>query len=181
MTDRASTVEIRRLDGTEARAHVDGLAAVLRDCVEGGASVGYLWPFSYEDARAVYGSYAEEVERGRRVLLAAFSEGAVVGTAQLVFPTHPNQPHRAEVARVLVHRAARRRGVGQRLMEAIEREARAEARTLLVLDTVSGDDAERLYDRLGWTRVGVVPNFALYPDGRYCATTFFYKELAPHG
>lgn len=177
MADRASSVEIRRLGAGEAREHVDGLASVLRDCVEGGASVGYLWPFSHDEARAVYEGYAGEVEQGRRVLLAAFSEGVVVGTAQLIFPTHPNQPHRADVARVLVHRAARRRGVGQRLMEAIEREALAEGRMLLVLDTVTGDDAERLYDRLGWVKVGVIPNFALYPDGRYCATTFFYKEL----
>lgn len=173
----SASVEIRRLEAAEARAHVDGLAAVLRDCVEGGASVGYLWPFSHEEAREVYEGYADEVERGRRVLLAAFSDGRVVGTAQLIFPTHPNQPHRADVARVLVHRSARRRGLGQLLMEAIEREALVEGRTLLVLDTVTGDDAERLYHRLGWTTVGVIPNFALYPDGAYCATTVFYKEL----
>jgi len=170
-------LEIVRLSADEARAHVDALAAVLRDCVEGGASVGYLWPFSQAEARAVYEGYADEVEQGRRVLLAALSGDAVVGTAQLIFPTHPNQPHRADVARVLVRRSARRRGVGQRLMEAVEREAVAAGRTLLVLDTVTGDDAERLYERRGWVKVGVIPNFALYPDGRYCPTTVFYKEL----
>jgi GNAT superfamily N-acetyltransferase len=173
----AAQIEIRRLGAAQAREHLDGLAGVLHDCVEGGASVGYMAPFTHAEARDVYAAYADEVECGQRILLAAFSEGTVVGTAQIVFPTHPNQPHRADVARVLVHRAARRRGVGQRLMEAVEREALAEGRTLLVLDTVTGDDAERLYDRLGWVKVGVIPNFALYPDGRYCDTTVFYKEL----
>ena len=102
-------VEIRRLDAAEAREHLDGLAAVLVDCVEGGASVGYLAPFLQDDARRVYEGYIVDVERGRRLLLAAFTEGALVGTAQLVFAPHPNQPHRADVARVLVHRSARRR------------------------------------------------------------------------
>jgi GNAT superfamily N-acetyltransferase len=183
MTCEAATVphesdlEIVRLSADEARRHVDALAEVLRDCVEGGASVGYLWPFSQAEAQAVYEGYADEVEQGRRLLLAAFSGAAVVGTAQLIFPTHPNQPHRADVARVLVRRSARRRGVARRLMEAVEREAVAAGRTLLVLDTVTGDDAERLYERLGWVEVGVIPNFALYPDGRPCSTTVFYKEL----
>lgn len=174
-------VEIRRLDAAEARAHLDGLAAVLADCVEGGASVGYLAPFSHEDACRVYEAYVEEVEHGRRVLLAAFLDGTVVGTAQVVFAPHPNQPHRADIARVLVHRSARRRGIGERLMEEAEREARSEGKTLLVLDTVTGDDAERLYARLGWTRVGVIPDYALYPDGRPCATTFFFKALVAEG
>lgn len=174
----AELVEVRRLEAEAVRAQLDGLADVLADCVEGGASVGYLWPFSHEEARRLYETYAEEVEQGRRILLAAFSGETIVGTAQLVLPTHPNQPHRADVARVLVHRSARRRGIAQRLMQEIEREALAEGRTLLVLDTVTGDDAERLYDRLGWTKVGVIPGFALYPDGRRCDTTVFYKELA---
>ena len=175
----APEIEVRRLGPAEARAELDALAGVLADCVEGGASVGYLSPFSHEEARQVYETYAEDVDHGRRVLLGAFAEGVLVGTAQLVFPTHPNQPHRAEVARVLVHRSARRRGIGERLMEEIEREALAEGRTLLVLDTVTGDDAERLYDRLGWTRVGVIPGYALYPDGRPCDTTYFWKALEP--
>lgn len=174
----STEVEIRRLEAPEVRAHLDGLAAVLADCVEGGASVGYLSPFSHEDAKRVYDSYADEVADGRRVVLAAFAAGSLVGTAQLVLPTHPNQPHRAEVARVLVHRSARRRGVGALLMDAIEREALAEGRTLLVLDAVSDGDAARLYERLGWTTVGVIPGYALYPDGRtYCDTTYFFKKL----
>jgi GNAT superfamily N-acetyltransferase len=170
-------VEIRRLDAAGVRSHLDGLAAVLADCVEGGASVGYLAPFTHEEARRVYEAYAEDVERGGRLLLAAFADGTLVGTVQVVFAPHPNQPHRADVARMLVHRSARKRGIGRLLMEAAEREALAEGKTLLVLDTVSGDDAERLYERLGWTRVGVIPTYALYPDGRPCDTTVFFKAL----
>lgn len=173
----AESVEVRRLDAREIRAELDGLASVLADCVVGGAGVGYLAPFSHEEARRVYEEYAGEVERGRRVLLAAFSDERLVGTVQVVFAPHPNQPHRADIARMLVHRSARRRGIGRLLMEHAEREARAEGRTLLVLDTVTGDDAERLYERLGWTRVGVIPDYALSPDGRPCSTTFFWKSI----
>lgn len=174
MTDQ---VEIRRLGAADVRAELDGLAAVLVDCVEGGASVGYMAPFSHDEARRVYEAYAADVEQGRRLLLAAFSDGMLVGTVQVVFAVHPNQPHRADIARMLVRRSARRRGVAQRLMEEAEREALAEGKTLLVLDTVTGDDAERLYERLGWTRVGVIPGYALYPDGRPCDTTIFWKAV----
>ena len=174
---RADGIEIRRLDASDARSHLDGLAAVLADCVDGGASVGYLTPFSHEEARRVYDGYAADVEHGRRLLLAAFMDGTVVGTVQVVFAPHPNQPHRADIARMLVHRSARRRGIGRQLMERAEQEAHAEGKSLLVLDTVTGDDAERLYERLGWTRVGVIPNYALYPDGRPCDTTVFWKAV----
>jgi GNAT superfamily N-acetyltransferase len=171
------TVDVRRLEAGEARAHLDGLAAVLVDCVEGGASVSYMAPFPLVDGRAAFEGVARDVEEGRRVLLAAFDDGDVVGTVQVNLATPPNQPHRADIAKLLVRRSARRRGVAAQLMEAAEREALAEGKTLLVLDTVTGGAAERLYERLGWTRVGVIPNYALYPDGRPCATTFFYKQL----
>ncbi len=174
----SESVEIRRLGAAEARANLDPLAAVLVDCVEGGASVGYMAPFTHDDARRVYETYVDEVGQGRRIMLAAFAEGALVGTAQLVFAPHPNQPHRADVARVLVHRSARRRGIAQMLMEHVEREALAEGKTLLVLDAVTGGDAARLYERLGWNTVGVIPDYALYPDGRPCDTTYFWKSLA---
>jgi ribosomal protein S18 acetylase RimI-like enzyme len=170
-------IEIRRLEATEAYAELDGLAAVLVDCVEGGASVSYMAPFSHDDGRRAFEAFAAEVEQGRRVLLAAFDHGDVVGTVQVVFATPPNQPHRAEIAKLLVRRSARRRGIAEQLMAQAEREARAEGKTLLVLDTVTGDAAERLYERLGWTRVGVIPNYALYPDGRPCDTTVFWKAL----
>jgi GNAT superfamily N-acetyltransferase len=170
-------IEVRRLDGSEARAQLDGLAAVLADCVAGGASVSYMAPFSHDDARAAFEAVAADVEQGRRVLLAAFSDDQLVGTVQIVLALPPNQPHRGEIAKLLVHRSARRRGVAERLMERAEAEARAEGRTLLVLDTVTGDGAERLYARLGWTPVGVIPGYALYPDGRPCDTTVFWKVL----
>ena len=170
-------VEVRRLDATEVRAQLDGLAGVLADCVAGGASVSYMAPFSHEQAREAFAAWADDVGRDGRLLLAAFLGDTIVGTVQVVFATPPNQPHRADVAKLLVHRSARRRGIAQLLMEHAEAEARSEGRTLLVLDTVTGDDAERLYTRLGWTRVGVIPNFALYPDGRPCDTTVFWKAV----
>ena len=171
------TIEIRRLDGVDAREHIGGLAAVLRDCVEGGASVSYMAPFSDDDARKAFAGFVADAERGGRVILAAFDDGVLVGTVQIVLALPPNQPHRGEIAKLLVHRAARRRGIARRLMERAEAEAHAEGRTLLVLDTVTGDPAERLYEALGWNRVGVVPGFALYPDGRPCATTYFWKAV----
>ena len=127
---------------------LDALAEVLVDFVAGGASVSYLLPFSRDDARAVFRAFGAEVGEGRRLLLAAFVGGELVGTVQVILALPPNQPHRAEIAKLLVHRSARRRGVAQCLMERAEAEARAEGKTLLVLDTVTGDDAERLYERL---------------------------------
>ncbi len=173
----AETIEIRRLALTEVHARLDDLAAVLADCVAGGASVSYMAPFTPADARTAFEGMAAEVEVGRRLLLAAFAGDELVGTVQVVLALPPNQPHRAEIAKLLVHRAARGRGIAELLMGRAEDEARAEGKTLLVLDTVTGDPAERLYARLGWTRVGEIPNFALYPDGRPCATTFFWKAL----
>ena len=173
----AEQMEIRRLSPPELRERLDALAAVLHDCVAGGASVGYMEPFSHEDARTAFEGFAAEAEQGRRLILAAFSDGELVGTAQVILALMPNQPHRGEIAKVLVRRSARGRGVARQLMEHAEAEARAEGKTLLVLDAVTGGDAARLYDRLGWTTVGVVPHFALYPDGRPCDTTYFWKAL----
>lgn len=170
-------VVVRRLGAREVREHLDGLAGVLADCVAGGASVSYMDPFTHGDARAAFEGWLAEIEEERRLLVAAFVDGEVVGTVQVVHALPPNQPHRADVAKLLVRRSARRRGIAALLMEHAEAEARAEGKTLLVLDTVTGDDAERLYERLGWTRVGVIPDYALYPDGRPCATTVFWKAL----
>ena len=171
-------MEVRRLAGAELREHLDGLAAVLHDCVDGGASVSYMAPFSQAEARHAFEGFADEVENGQRIMLAAFDGDDVVGTVQVVFAWPPNQPHRADIAKLLVRRAARGRGVAQELMARAEQEAVGEGKTLLVLDTVTGDDAERLYERLGYQRVGVIPGYALYPDGRLCSTTVFYKQLA---
>lgn len=173
----ADRIEIRRLEGAELAAKLDGLAAVLEDCVAGGASVSYMAPFSHEDARRAFEGFAAEVDAGRRLLLAAFAGGEAVGTVQVILAVPPNQPHRGEIAKLLVHRSARGRGIAELLMDRAEAEARAEGKTLLVLDTVTGDPAERLYERLGWTRVGVIPGYALYPDGRPCDTTVFWKSL----
>lgn len=168
---------MRRLGPAEAREQLDALAAVLADCVTGGASVGYLEPFSQADAREAFEAFVRDAEHGRRIILGAFLDGELVGTAQLILAVPPNQPHRAEVARVLVHRSARRRGIARELMEHLEREARAEGKTLLVLDAVTGGDAARLYERIGWNTVGVIPGYALYPDGRLCDTTVFWKAI----
>jgi GNAT superfamily N-acetyltransferase len=162
-------VEIRVLD-----TYVDELADVLFDCVDGGASVGYMAPFTREDARAAMSGFFD----GRRIVLGAFDGRELVGTAQLVPSPMPNQPHRADVAKVLVRRAARGRGVASALMTHLEDEARARGFTVLVLDTVTDSDAYRLYTHLGWQRVGPIPNYALTPDGAPCETTFFYKELS---
>jgi ribosomal protein S18 acetylase RimI-like enzyme len=170
-------VEIRRLSGVDLNEQIDGLARVIEDCVAGGASVGYMWPFSYADARAAFEGFAAEVDQGRRLLLAAFDEDELVGTVQVILAVPPNQPHRGEIAKLLVHRSARGRGIARALMDRAEDEARAEGKTLLVLDAVTDGDAAQLYDRLGWTTVGVIPNYALFPDGRPCDTTVFWKEL----
>jgi GNAT superfamily N-acetyltransferase len=173
----AEQIEIRRLDTTEIRAQLDALAAVLYDCVAGGASVGYMAPFSHAQAREAYDAWAAEAEQGRRLVLGAFVKGYLVGTVQVILALMPNQPHRAEIAKLLVHRSARKRGIARLLMEGAEAEARAEGKTLLVLDAVTGGDAARLYELMGWNTVGVVPGFALYPDGRPCDTTYYWKAL----
>jgi GNAT superfamily N-acetyltransferase len=168
-------VTVERLDVNGARRHRDALAAVLVDCVEGGASVSFMAPFTHDEARAFFDSVEPDIAAGVRVLLAAFLDNEVVGTVQVAAAWPPNQPHRADVAKLLVHRSSRNRGIGRLLMERAEVEAREQGWTLLVLDTVTGDPAERLYEHMGWNKVGVIPNFALYPDGRPCDTTVFWK------
>jgi GNAT superfamily N-acetyltransferase len=171
------TVEVRRLDGSQARASLDALGALLHDIVEGGDSVSFMDGLSADDARAFYESLLPELAAGTRVLLVAYVEGELVGTVQLVHAWPPNSQHRAEVVKLLVHRRARGQGVGRALMERLEIEARADGKTLLVLDTVSGRAADRLYGRLGWTRLGTVAGYARDPDGTFCDATFFYKHV----
>ncbi len=170
-------VEVRRLGGGEARDAAGELATVLLDAVEGGDSVSFMDGFGIDDARAFYEGLMPELERGTRVLLAAYVDGDLVGTVQLVHAWPPNSQHRADVAKLLVHRRARGHGVGRALMEQLEVEARADGKTLLILDTVTGRAADRLYERLGWTRLGTVPDYARDPDGSFCDATFFYKHL----
>lgn len=168
-------VTVRRLSALGG-GELEGLCAVLMDCVEGGASVGFMQPFSHARAMAFWQRIAEGVARGERALLVAEDEEGILGTVQVVLAQPENQPHRGEVAKMLVHRRARRRGVGGLLMKAAEQVARERGKTLLVLDTSSAD-AERLYERSGWVRVGSIPGFALLPQGEPCDTTFFYREL----
>jgi GNAT superfamily N-acetyltransferase len=158
-------------------AHIDQLSDVLLDCVQGGASVSFMQPFSREQARAFWASVASAVERGERAVLAAEDAAGICGTAQLVLAQPPNQPHRADVSKVLVHRRARRLGLGAALMTAAEAVARGLGKDLLVLDTVTGGDAQRLYERLGWVRVGDIPRYALLPTGEPCSTTYYYRDL----
>jgi len=175
MTD---DLTVRRLDAPQAAAAVPALADVLLDCVAGGASVGFMASLTPAQAAAFWQGVADGVARGARALLVAEDgHGRIVGTVQLVLAMPDNQPHRGDVAKMLVHRRARRRGVAARLLAAVEATARAEARTLLVLDTVTGGDAWRLYQRAGWQPAGDVPGYALMPDGAPCATTYFYKVL----
>jgi len=172
-----AAVVVKRLDEAAAREAVGDLAAVLVDVVDGGDSVSFMTGFGIDEARGFYESLLPELERGSRVLLAAYVDGELVGTVQLVHAWPPNSQHRADVAKLLVHRRARGAGVGRALMEQLEVEARADGKTLLILDTVAERAADRLYARLGWTRLGTVPDYARDPDGSFCDATFFYKHL----
>jgi GNAT superfamily N-acetyltransferase len=175
MTD---TFRIRRANANLTTA--EALADVLLDCVDGGASVGFMQPLPRAKALAFWENALASAARGERIVLVAedMDSGTIVGTVQVVLAMPDNQPHRADVAKMQVHRSARRRGLGEALMRAAEAAARAADKTLLVLDTVTGSDAERLYARLGWQRVGEIPGYALWPQGGLCSTTVFYRELA---
>jgi GNAT superfamily N-acetyltransferase len=172
----SDTIQVRRLDVIGER-EIQGLSEVLIDCVEGGASVSFMLPMTREKATVFWADAAESAARGERMIFAAEdAAGTIVGTVQVVLPMAENQPHRADVAKMLVHRRARRHGVGAALLAAAERDALNIGKTLLVLDTAS-DDAERLYARQGWQLCGRIPNYALMPDGALCATTVFFKAL----
>ncbi len=169
---------VRQVGAAQAQALMEPLADVLLDCVEGGASVSFMAPMARETALRFWDKVAGAVARGERTLLVAEDAHGLVGTVQLITDLPENQPHRADVAKLLVHRRARNAGVGRRLMLALEEAARAQGKTVLVLDTASAA-AERVYETLGWQRVGRVPAYALLPDGAPCDTVFFYKQLLP--
>lgn len=170
------TTTIERLTRPTAE-DIEGLADVLADVVEGGASVSFMLPFARDEALAFWRKVAAQTIAGDRALLVA-RDGArrIVGTVQLVLAQPPNQPHRADLSKLLVHRRAQRQGVAEALMRAIEPVALKEGKWLLVLDTAS-DVAERLYTRCGWTRVGAIPDFALLPGGGLCNTVLYFKKL----
>jgi GNAT superfamily N-acetyltransferase len=173
----SENVEIVTLTAPIGASALDELAEVLTDCVAGGASVNFMSSFSQRDARAFFDKVESGVASGDIVLLAAIVDGRIVGTVQLGLDTPPNQPHRADVKKMLVHRSARGRGIGAALMAAIEEEARRRGRWLLVLDTVPGESGHRLYLRAGWQQSGTVPDYALFPDGRLCDTSIMWKRL----
>jgi GNAT superfamily N-acetyltransferase len=169
------TPAIRRLS-VASTSDLQSLAELLIDCVDGGASVSFMAPLTMDKALDFWRAVADGVARGERVLLVAEDAGGLVGTVQVILAQPENQPHRADVAKMLVHRRARRQGLGAALMQAAEQAARGAGKTLLVLDTAS-EEAERLYTRQGWQRVGVIPGYALLPTGEPCDTTYFYKVL----
>ena len=155
---------------------VSELAAVLLDALDSNAGVSFMPGLGFEEAAEWWRGLLRAASP-RTVVLVARDEQGVVGTVQLQPAWAPNQPHRADVAKLIVHRRGRRRGIARALMHELERHAREQRFTLLLLDTCKGSAAERLYSSLGWTRVGEVPQFALNPDGSPCDTVFFYKTL----
>jgi GNAT superfamily N-acetyltransferase len=172
-----NAIRIRRLE-TIGDREIDGLSDVLIDCVEGGASVSFMLPIARAKAGEFWRRTAASAARGERVILAAEDgAGTIVGTVSVIWAEPENQPHRGDLAKMLVHRRARRQGIGVALLAAAERTAIDAGKTLLVLDTVTGGDAERLYVRGGWQRCGEIPDYALWPDGRPVATTVYYKFL----
>jgi GNAT superfamily N-acetyltransferase len=173
----SENVEIVFLTAPVSERALDELADVLADCVAGGASVNFLSPYPPNEARRFFDKVASGVVSGDIVLLAARLDGRIVGTVQLGLDTPPNQLHRADVKKMLVHRSARGRGIGAALMSAIEDEALRHGRWLLVLDTVPGESGHKLYLRLGWQQSGTVPDYALFPDGRLCDAAIMWKRL----
>ena len=166
------------LDAAAAASAERRLAEVLKACVDGGASVSFLPPLSVEVARGYWRKVSAEVAAGKRLLLAAWVDGVMAGTVQLDLGMPPNQPHRAEVKKLLVHPEARRRGVGRALMQRADQAASRVGRRLLTLDTRAGDRAEPLYRALGWVEAGRIPGYALSAEGTLCDTLFFYKQVA---
>jgi GNAT superfamily N-acetyltransferase len=172
-----NSIAIATPDAREARALISALAGILIDCVEGGASVSFMLPIDQRTAEEFYEGVIEKIANGSTILFVAFLNGEAMGMAQLSPEMKPNQPHRADVSKLLVHRRGRNRGVARALMAAVEETARARGRWLLCLDTATGSPAERLYETLGWRRLGVMPRHAMWPQGGFCDTTFFWKEL----
>jgi GNAT superfamily N-acetyltransferase len=168
---------IRMLNGEEARAAIPQLAEILADCVDDGASLGFMQPYTVEDAVSFWQNVADGIAAGGTLLLVAEIDGRMVGTVQVGFAHMPNQAHRGDLKKLLVHRTARGKGLARLLMEAVEREAARHGKTLLVLDTASGSDAEAIYPRLGWLRSGTIPDYAMWPQGGFCDATFFYKRI----
>ncbi|WP_417713487.1 GNAT family N-acetyltransferase [Pseudophaeobacter arcticus] len=175
------TIEIRPVTAAELHSLTDALTEILWACVQAGASVSFVLPFSHPDAARFWSDQIfPAVQRGDIILFGAFVDGQLQGTAQLAVAQPPNQQHRADVAKLLVHPKARRGGLGRALMQALETEARHHGKTLLVLDTRSGDPSQRLYESLGYQVAGAIPGYCRNPSADvFEATTYLYKVLAP--
>ena len=170
------TIELKTLTAL-TETEIEQLSDVLIDCVDGGASVSFMLPITPDKAATFWRRIARGVEAGERVLLVAMDAHGIVGSVQVVLDMPENQPHRGDLSKMLVHRRGRGQGIGAALLHAAEEAGRAAGKTLLVLDTVSGSDGERLYQRHGWVRVGEIPDFALWPAGGLCPTTYYYRRL----
>jgi GNAT superfamily N-acetyltransferase len=177
MKPEAATATIRRLDAAETSAHKHDLADILLDCVAGGASVSFMANMTRSEALDFWARVQNGVSTGEHILLVAEAEGELLGTVQVVASGIPNQPHRSDLSKMLVHRKGRGKGLGAALLKAAEAHSRAAGWWLMVLDTVTESAGERLYARGGWTPIGIIPNFALWPNGTLCATKYFYKDL----
>jgi GNAT superfamily N-acetyltransferase len=175
----SSPSPIVELDAPALRARHDALVALLADAVDDNASVGYVLPHAHDRYAAAWDAWIGDVERDGRIVLAALAGDDVAGCVHLAPCPKPNQPHRADVQKLLVHRRHRQRGLGRALMRAVEVRALSLGRTLLLLDTRTASPAESLYRREGWTPFGIVPGFALDPDGTPADCTFFWKRLEP--
>ena len=175
---KTAVARVERVEPADTADVLPALADILIDCVAGGASVSFMWPLSRDKALAFWRGVLDSAARGERIVLVARDdEGVIAGTVQVILAQPENQPHRGDVAKMLVHRRARRQGLGDALMRAAEAQALQAGKTLLVLDTAS-DAAERLYARAGWVECGRIPGYALLPTGEPCATAYFYKAIA---
>ena len=165
------------MDSGEAASQIEPLCRVLHDCVEGGASVSFMWPFGMAEARTYWNGIVRALAEDRLTLFGAFRDGTLEGTVQLWLDGPCNQRHRGDIRKLLVHRSSRRLGIARALMLETERHAGTLGLLVLTLDTATGSDGEKLYRSLSWQPVGIIPRYALWPDGRFCDTTIFYKNL----
>lgn len=172
-----TSFSLRTLSRADILENLSPLSDILADCVNGGASVSFMLPFSLQTARMFWLRIAESAAAGERLVLVAEHAGQIVGTVQLVIDQPENQPHRADVAKLLVHQNARRQGLANALMNYLEQLAREQGKSVLVLDTATGSGAERFYVQCGWEKAGEIPRYALMPDGAMTATSLFYKIL----
>lgn len=179
MTQEQVTTQpiIETLDAERMEWLLPQYVALLSELVLDEFSLGFLPPFPPEEAEAYWRSIIEGMRQGSYIVLAATRDGKLLGSVQLELMWKPNQPHRVELQKLLVFAAERRQGLGRRLVQAAEETTRAIGRSLIVLDTQTESTAYYLYQKLGYNIVGAVPNFALLPDGSYCPTTYFYKQL----